>query len=193
MNLTTDHLKQGLKSKIQQWKEGFSRELHKKAKSSLDHLTDEIKQLKLKLEKPAKDIDALGSIMSALEEIRKKESDIDQQFRPVTEMYNLLEIHLSNVMDKEEMDAKSILEKRWKELLTLAEKTRNYLQSQQSKFKKTLIEGIKHLIVDVQDMRKKFDESGPMVPGITPKEALNRLRASSEEYQVRRRRYESYR
>ena len=192
LNLTTDHLKDGLKSKIQQWKEAFSRELHKKAKSSLDHLTDDIKQLKFKLQKDATDIDTLGNIMYALEEIRKKESDIDLQFRPVTEMYNLLEIHLSNVMDKEEMDAKSILEKRWKELVQLAETTRNKLQTKQSKFKKTLIGGIKHLIVDVEEFRKNFEEKGPMVADITPREALNRLRIQSEEYQVRKRRFESY-
>lgn len=192
MNLTTNHLKGGLKSKIQQWKEGFSRELHKKAKSLLDHLTDNIKQLKFKLQKPAKDIDTLGNVMTALEEIRKKESDIDLQFRPVTEMYNLLELHLSNVMDKEEMDAKSILEKRWKELVQLAEITRNSLHGQQARFKKTLIEGIRHLIVDVQELRKDFEENGPMVTGIAPREALNRLRVFSEAYQVRKRRYESY-
>lgn len=192
MNLTTNHLKGGLKSKILQWKEGFSRELHKKAKSLLDRLTDNIKQLKFKLQKPAKDIDTLGNVMSALEEIRKKESDIDLQFRPVTEMYNLLELHLANVMDKEEMDAKSILEKRWKELVQLAETTRNSLHGQQARFKKTLIEGIRHLIVDVQELRKDFEENGPMVTGIAPREALNRLRIFSEAYQVRKRRYESY-
>jgi len=192
LNLTTNHLKQGLKSKIQQWKEAFSRELHKKAKLSLDHLTDDIKQLKFKLQKPAQDIDTLGNVMYALEEIRKKESDIDLQFRPVTEMYNLLEIHLANVMDKEEMDAKSILEKRWKELLQLAETTRNSLQGHQSRFKRTLIIAIKNLIVDVEKFRKKFEEHGPMVAGITPREALNRLRMFSEEYQVNKGKYDSY-
>ena len=192
LNLTTTHLKNGLRDKILQWKEAYSRELHKKAKSSLDHLTDDIKQLKFKLQKPAKDIDTLGNVMSALEEIRMKESDIDLQFRPVAEMYNLLELHLSNVMDKEEMDAKSILEKRWRELVSLSESTRNSLHTQQAKFKKTLINGIKHLIVDVEDLRKNFEENGPMVPGIAPREALNRLRIFSEEYQVRKRRYESY-
>ena len=57
--------------------DAFSKELHKKAKSSLDNLTDEIKQLKFKLQKPAQDIDTLGSIMSVLEEIRINNSDID--------------------------------------------------------------------------------------------------------------------
>jgi hypothetical protein len=32
------------------------------------------------------------------------------------------------------------------------------------------------LIDDVKDFRKDFEENGPVVPGIEPKEALNRLR-----------------
>jgi len=39
-----------------------------------------------------------------------------------------------------------------------------------------LIEGINHLVTDVQDFRKNFELNGPMVSGIEPKEALNRLR-----------------
>ena len=52
--------------------------------------------------------------------------------------------------------------------------------------------GINNLIVDVEDFRKNFEKNGPMVPGIEPKEALNRLRMFSDEYSVRRRKYESY-
>ncbi len=66
--------------------------------------------------------------MHALEEIRKKESEIELQFRPVTEMYSLLETYLPEVMEKEEMDAKSILEKDWVQLVTFAETIRNELQ-----------------------------------------------------------------
>jgi dynein heavy chain len=43
-------------------------------------------------------------------------------------------------------------------------------------FKRDLILGINHLVTDVQDFRKNFEQNGPMVPGIEPKEALNRLR-----------------
>ena len=87
----------------------------------LEHLTDEIKQIRLRVEKPAKDIDSLGHVMNALEEIRKKESEIELEFGPITEMYNLLENYLQNVMEKDEMDSKSVLEKDWKELVIQAE------------------------------------------------------------------------
>jgi dynein heavy chain len=66
----------------------------------LERLTDDIKQIKLKIEKPAKDIDSLGNVMSALEEIRQKESEMEIKFRPVVEMYNLLETYLPEDMDK---------------------------------------------------------------------------------------------
>lgn len=66
--------------------------------------------------------------MHALEEIRKKESEIELQFRPVTDMYIILENYLPEVMEKEEMDAKSILEKDWTQLVHFAESIRNELQ-----------------------------------------------------------------
>jgi dynein heavy chain len=51
-------------------------ELHKKAKIALDSLFEEIKHISIKIEKPVEDVDTLGGVMQALEEIRKKQSDI---------------------------------------------------------------------------------------------------------------------
>lgn len=110
------------------WKSAFSKDLHKKAKFHLEHLTDDIKQIRLKIEKPVKDIDSLGSVMYALEEIRKKESEIELLFRPVTEMYTLLETYLPEVMEKEEADVSTILDKDWAQLVAYAETVRNQLQ-----------------------------------------------------------------
>jgi hypothetical protein len=44
----------------------------------------------LKIDKPAQSIDSLGSVMSALEEIRRKQSSFSIEIRPITEMYDLL-------------------------------------------------------------------------------------------------------
>ena len=43
LSLKTDHVKSGLKKWIELWKESFSKDLHKKAKTLLEHLTDDIK------------------------------------------------------------------------------------------------------------------------------------------------------
>jgi transposase len=43
LSLKTENVKSGLKRWIEQWKEVFSKDLHKKAKGLLEHLTDDIK------------------------------------------------------------------------------------------------------------------------------------------------------
>jgi dynein heavy chain len=48
------------------------------------------------------------------------------------------------------------------------------------------------LIDDVKDFRKDFEENGPAVPGIEPKEALNRLRLFSDEFSIRERKFKTY-
>ena len=106
--------------------------------------------------------------MSALEESRKNESSIEMEIRPIKEMYSMIEFYIADALEKEEGESKDILDKGWKELVTMGETIRNDLQKKQAKFKKSLIEGIKALIVDVQEFRKNFEKYGPMVPGITP-------------------------
>jgi len=145
----------------------------------LESLNDDIKQIRLKIEKPAKDIDSLGQVMQALEEIRSKESEIDIQFRPVIDMFNLLE-NGDYLTEREgggdEMDAATILEKDWGNLVKQSVDVRNGLQGKQAEFKKQLIGKINFLVGNVQDFRKDFDENGPAVAGIEPKTALYRLK-----------------
>lgn len=119
--MKTENLKHGLINWVKVWKDAFAKDLHKKAKISLGDLSDHIKGLKLKLDKPAKDIDSLGHVMAALEEIRKNESSIEMELRPVKEMYSLIEFYLPEALEKEEGESKDILDKGWKDLVTSGE------------------------------------------------------------------------
>ena len=93
----------------------FAKDVHKQAKTLLGNLADDIKQIRLKIDKEVKDIDSLGSVMLALEEIRKKQSNINFQFRPVAEMYALIENSLE--LDRDELDQRKDLQKEWDELV----------------------------------------------------------------------------
>jgi hypothetical protein len=52
----------------------FAKDLHNKALNKIEDLKDDMKQIRLKIEKPAQDIDSLGNVMHALEDIRKREA-----------------------------------------------------------------------------------------------------------------------
>jgi dynein heavy chain len=127
-------------------------ELHKKAKNALDILCDEIKHIQTKIEKPAEDVDSLGGVMQALEEIRKKQSDFKMQLKPINEMYALLDSqNQDSQLDKDEHDKIKKLNSDWEKLVVASEHTRNKLHAQQADFKKKLIENISLFIKDVEE------------------------------------------
>lgn len=196
LSLKTKGVKHALIRQIQNWKEVFSMELHKKAKTQLDELFDEIKAIRTKIEKPVEDdVDALGGVMQALEEIRHKQSNIQFQFKPIDEMYKLLENPAQeSVLDKEEHDKIKKTKSDWEALVISSEKIREKLHKQQADFKKKLIENIGFFITDVEEFHENFMLNGPNDPKIAkdPKEAVNRLKFFTEEYAVRERKYISY-
>lgn len=44
---------------------------------------------------------------------------------------------------------------------------------------------IKILVKDISDFRGDYEKNGPMVEGIIPKEAIERLKRFDEQYEVR--------
>lgn len=139
-----------------------------------------------------KDIDTLGMVMDTLERIRVKQTEIDMRYGPVYEMYDLLNDFMGGNanFDTQEMDARSVLRTNWDSLIKEADFKIKGLQSTQANFLKQLKSDVKEFVVDVQDFRKNFEGNGPMVPGIEPKEANNRLRRFQDEFSVRKRRYD---
>lgn len=134
LSLKTKNVKRALTSQINNWKDVFSMELHKKAKMQLDELFDEIKAISTKIDKPvgATDVDSLGGVMSAMEEIRKKQSDIKHQFRPIKDMYELLELQNpgESTLEKDENENLKKLMNNWDSLVIKSEKIRNSLHKE---------------------------------------------------------------
>ena len=66
MALKTKSIKQSLKDWIEEWKVAYSQDLHKKARANLEQLTDDIKQIQIKLSREVRDLDSLGFVMNTL-------------------------------------------------------------------------------------------------------------------------------
>jgi hypothetical protein len=66
--------------------------------------------------------------MQALEEIRQKQSEIALQFKPINDMYALIDTYFSNIMDKDEMDSKTSMQNNWESLVGRSENIGNELQ-----------------------------------------------------------------
>ena len=190
MALMTSNLQHQLTDWVEIWKMAYAQDIKTKANYQLETLFDDIKQFRTRLKKEVKDIDSLGDVMRTLEDIRKKESQIEMELRPVNEMYDLLDLYLPNTLDVQDREERDFLKKTWKKLLQEADDCRKNLQVRQTEYKRALILGVKNLVGDVKEFRRDFEANGPMVIGIPPREALDRLKRFSDEYLVRKRKFD---
>lgn len=192
--LQTGNLMKSLKDHLVKWKEVFASELHKDAFSRLESVTEMIKNThkKMKREVGAGDIDALAYVMETLTEIRAKQSEIELEFIPIDHMYRVLDEHLPHICDKDEQDARAMLRRNWSDLLEDSEKKQAELCEAQVQYKKDLIKTVNFFKKEVVKFRSDYERSGPMVRGIPPQEAVERLRRFREEYDVRSRKQAIY-
>ncbi len=52
-------------------------------------------------------------------------------------------------------------------------------------FKRELIKEVKAFVVDAHYFRKDWEQNGPMVPGLDPMEAVDRLKKFQQMFEVR--------
>jgi len=192
--LQTTSLAKSLKDLVCKWKESYAAELHKDAFARLEDVSEMVKTTgkKLTREVNSGDIDALAYVMMTLQEVRAKQSEIELEFTPIEHMYRILDEHLPNIMDKEERDALDVLRKNWAELQADSKSKQEELSLQQIQYRKDLIKTVNAFKKDVVKFRADYEQNGPMVRGIPPREAVERLRRFREEFEVRSRKQDIY-
>lgn len=131
------------------------------------------------------------SLVGFLKEIRTKEADIENVIEPIEEMYSLL-VKYEVPVPKEETDLVSDLKYSWKKLIKLSAEVSDRLSELQVGFKRELINQVKAFSIDVVSFRRDWEENGPMVAGLDPMEAVDRLRKFQQMFDVRKRKWETY-
>ena len=146
-----------------------------------------------KLQRKVGDLDSLRFMMNLLKEVRAKESTIDMEIIPMMDMYQMLEYYLpTGFMQKEEIDKKTVLRANWKKLVNKALERTDELSKTQIGFKRGLIRDINTFKVDVVAFRQDFVKNGPMVQGIPPMDAVDKLSRFKEELKIRERKLDLY-
>ena len=193
LSLNTKHLKHHLREDCNKWMLKYSEYLHFRAKQELESITEYMRVTMGKLSRNVEDLDSLGFIMQVLKEVRDKECSIDMDIDPIMDMYRMLECHLpSGFMEKEEIDKKTVLRSNWKKLILQALARTDELSSTQIRFKKGLMKDIAAFKIDVQSFYSDFSKNGPLVKGLAPMEAVDRLSRFREETKIRERKFDLY-
>jgi len=193
LSLNTKNLKNSFEHECDLWKVQYSDNLHLEAKTDLEGLTEYVRMTTGKLQRKVEDLDSLRFMMNLLKEVREKESGIELEIGPIMDMYQMLEYYLPpGFMEKEEIDKKTVLRVNWNKMIKLALARTGELSKTQIGFKRGLMKDIRNFKVDVQQFRVDFVKNGPLVQGIPPSEAVDRLARFRQEMHIRERKFLLY-
>jgi dynein heavy chain len=194
LSLNTEPLKVELRKKAEEWKDVYARNLHAQALKSLDDIVQRIDEDERQLNQPIPDqekLEELRVMMNTLRQVRERESEIEFIFQPVRDQYNLLQ-RFNVPIGKEESDRVSDLQYKWRKLRVTAERRTDEINALQHSFKKGLMQEVQKFGTDVIAFRNDFEANGPMVEGIKPSEAMERLKRYQRQYDDKERKWVTY-
>ena len=193
LTLNTANYKLQLRNESRQWKQIYSTKIHHMARDALRGLLDYIRTTSTKLHTEVTDLDSLRYVMLVLKDVRERESSIEMEIAPVFDMYAMLDHYLpGGLVDKDEMDQKSVLRPSWHKLADLAEDVADELGKIQGHYKKKLVLDVREFKKDCAEFRSDFEVNGPGAAGCTPEEAVERLKKYKNSLTIMERKMEMY-
>lgn len=158
----------------------------------MDYVGQSMKQLESYQKKITKlDLDDVRNVMMLLNEVREREADIDNTILPIEDMYNLLN-RFNVPVDKEEQDQVADLNYSWEKLRRLAGDVADRLTELQGGYKLDLITHVREFVADVAKFRESWERDGPMVEGLDPMEANNKLNQFRPIFEAKRTKWLRY-
>ncbi|XP_023932721.1 dynein heavy chain 5, axonemal [Lingula anatina] len=187
----TDPIKLALKSETSAWKVAYGKNLNVKCAGQMDEILDFFDRTMKVLQRPCKDLDDIRAHMAALTEMRENEIRIDMTILPIEEAYAMLSRYnlFFNDGNAERVDTLSY---GWKKLKTQALEVQNHLLKIQPEYKEDLLHRVEVFMQDVNTFYADYDTKGPMVQGIAPREASDRLNIYQATFDELWRKYQTY-
>eukprot|EP01038_Epipyxis_sp_PR26KG_P006437 gene6437-8857_t len=193
LKLNTSNIKHQLSNETNIWKVLYSNKVHKLAKDSMAKLFEFFRVLGNKLNIEVQSLDTLRYVMNVLKEVREKESSIEMDISPIFDMYNMLDRYLpGGVINREELEQKANMIISWRKVVEHADRVASSLSAVQGTYKTQLVKDIREFGLDIRTFRKDFESHGPMLPGIKPNVALEKLKKFKDELVSRERKMEMY-
>jgi dynein heavy chain len=189
--LVTEDLKIAMAAEANAWKVLYGRKMNTEYLTLMENIMEQIEDLSRRLSRPIKDLDDVRQAMATLKEIREKEIYIDSCLGPVEETYSLL-AKFGIQVAREEADKVDTFRYSWQKLLTLVRESQAELIKIQPQFKETLITNVEVFQKDTTQFYDEYDTQGPMVQGLVPRDANDRLYVYQTRFDDLWRRFQIY-
>ncbi|XP_051576060.1 dynein axonemal heavy chain 5 [Myxocyprinus asiaticus] len=172
--LYTANLKLALTAETKSWMVDFGHHCNRKYRMEMEQIFTFVDEASKKLNRQIKDLDDIRIAMATLKEIREHQISIDFQVGPIEESYSMLHKY-GLFVAKEEAEKVDTLRYTWEKLLARSTEVQNELVSLQPKFRGELIRNVQTFVDDCQHFYHDYERDGPMVVGLAPQDASDRL------------------
>ncbi|XP_054476942.1 dynein axonemal heavy chain 5 isoform X4 [Anoplopoma fimbria] len=172
--LFTADLKMSLTTETKNWMVDYGLYCNKKYRSDMEQIFAFVDEAGKKMNRQIKDLDDIRIAMASLKEIREHQISIDFQVGPVEESYAMLHKYELSVA-KEEAEKVDTLRYTWEKLLSRSTEVQNELVALQPNFRGELVNNVETFLEDCQHFYQEYDKDGPMVVGLAPQDASDRL------------------
>ncbi|XP_030249745.1 dynein heavy chain 5, axonemal isoform X1 [Sparus aurata] len=172
--LFTADLKMSLTAETKNWMVDYGLYCNRKYRSEMEQIFAFVDEAGKKLNRQIKDLDDIRIAMAALKEIREHQISIDFQVGPIEESYAMLHKYELSVA-KEEADKVDTVRYTWEKLLSRSTEVQNELVALQPNFRGELVSNVETFLEDCQHFYQDYEKDGPMVVGLAPQDASDRL------------------
>ncbi|TGZ53817.1 Dynein heavy chain 5, axonemal, partial [Temnothorax longispinosus] len=171
--VSTEKLKYGVYTEIKGCTHKIGQAMKKKYRREMEYVYALINEMDRKLDHQIRDLDDVRLIMDTLKKIREQEVDMELKIDPIEEAFNIVTRYEVPV-DQECLEQVDNLRDTWQNLLARAQENHVLLLNLQPQFENDLRNNLEKFRADNEMYCEEYRSSGPMQPGLSPRDASDR-------------------
>uniref|UniRef100_A0A1A9WR67 AAA+ ATPase domain-containing protein n=1 Tax=Glossina brevipalpis TaxID=37001 RepID=A0A1A9WR67_9MUSC len=173
------------------WKTALGQLLSAQYKKQLDEMVDFISEQENILGKPINDLDDVRLAMVCLEKVRDNFIEMDMELTLITNTYALF-AQYNIYIPQDDYDKVDSLQLSFNKMLDSAKKVSQKISEMEGPLLQELNDGIATFVMELDEFNEDFVANGPMVEGISAKEASDRVFLFQNRFDELWRKYEMY-
>ncbi|KAG5316099.1 DYH5 protein, partial [Acromyrmex insinuator] len=171
--VSTEKLKYGVYTEIKGCTHKIGQAMKKKYRREMEYVYALMNEMDRKLDHQIRDLDDVRLIMDTLKKIREQEVDMELKIDPIEEAFNIVTRYEVPV-DQECLEQVDNLRDTWQKLLARAQESHVLLLNLQPQFENDLRNNLEKFRADNEMYCEEYRSSGPMQPGLSPRDASDR-------------------
>ncbi|XP_045464438.1 dynein axonemal heavy chain 8-like isoform X2 [Harmonia axyridis] len=173
------------------WKNILGTKLVERNKQKLNGIVDFIKAQEKIMIKPIRDLDECRVALLCLELIRDRFTEMDMELNLMEETYAVF-LKFKIDTPREDIERIDTLRFNFETMNNHAKQVQSNITELQGPLLHELTEGVDNFKIEVEIFDRDFEENGPMVPGLSAREASDRVLILQDRFDELWRKYEMY-